>query len=63
MQVKYDALMKKQNWVLEDLPVDKKPIGCKWVYSVKYKANGTLDKHKASLVGKGFDQQEGRDYD
>jgi hypothetical protein len=63
MQVEYDALMKNQTWVLEDVPTDKKPIGCKWVYKVKYKADGTLDKHKARLVAKGFAQQEGIDYE
>ena len=33
-----------------------KTVGCKWVFSLKYKADGRLDRHKASLVGKGFTQ-------
>ena len=32
MQVEYDALMKNNTWKLVELPPNKKPIGCKWVY-------------------------------
>ena len=46
----------------ESLDHLRKPIVCKWVYKVKYNVDGTLDKHKARLVVKGFAQQEGIDY-
>ena len=36
--------------------------GCKWVFSLKYKAYGTLDRHKTMLVAKGFTQTCGVDY-
>ena len=45
-----------------DCPHDVKPIGCKWVYIIKYKANGDIDKYKERLVEKGFAQKEGIDY-
>jgi hypothetical protein len=47
MEVKHESLMKNQTWDLTALPSRKKPIGCKWVYKVKYKADGTLNKYKA----------------
>ena len=44
------------------MPPHKKAIGCKWVYRVNYKVNGTVERYKARLVAKGFTQQEGLDF-
>ena len=44
------------------MPPHKKAIGCKWVYRVKYKVNGTVERYKARLVAKGFTQEEGLDF-
>lgn len=63
MIAEHESLMKNQTWDLTSLPLGKKPIRCKWVYKVKYKAYGTLDKYKARLVTKGFSQREGIDYE
>lgn len=63
MQVKYDAMMKNDTWKLVDLPPVKKAIGCKWMFKTKYKANGALDKHKSSIVAKGYAQQEEIEYE
>lgn len=44
------------------LPEGKKTMGCKWVFSIKYKVNGSIDRYKARLVAKGFTQTYGIDY-
>ena len=37
-------------------------MSCKWVYTVKYKANETLERYKTRLVAKGYTQTYGVDY-
>ena len=56
------ALAANNTWSLTPVPPGKNPIGCKWVYKVKFQANGTLERYKARLVAKGYIQQEGLDY-
>jgi hypothetical protein len=48
---------------LVDLQLGKKPIGVRWVYKVKANPKGEVIKHKTRLVGKGFLQREGIDYE
>lgn len=49
-------------WSIVPLPSRHHAIGCKWVYRVKYKPDGTVDRYKARLVAKGYNQQEGIDF-
>ena len=56
------ALQENHTWYLIGLPYGKTPIGCKWVYKIKHKANGTIERHKVRLVAKGYTQLEGIDY-
>jgi hypothetical protein len=45
------------------LPIRRKAIGCKWVFKLKHKANGDIDRYKACVVAKGFSQIVGIDCD
>ncbi|XP_039063778.1 uncharacterized mitochondrial protein AtMg00820-like [Hibiscus syriacus] len=53
------ALENNNTWIIVDLLKDKKPVGCKWVFTVKYKADGSIERYKARLVAKGFTQSFG----
>ena len=58
MQAEYDALLKNHTWELVP-PPNHTIIQCKWIFRVKYHADGSLDKYKARLVAKGFQQVPG----
>lgn len=36
------------------LPLRKRPFGCKWVYRIKYKPDGFVERYIARLVAKGL---------
>lgn len=44
MDEEYDALLENRIWDLVKLPEGKMSIGCKWVYKVKFKSNGSLER-------------------
>jgi hypothetical protein len=56
------ALMRHHTWDLVPPPTHCKPVGCKWVFKVKRKPDGSVDRFKAHLVAKGFHQRPGLDY-
>ena len=62
MHNEIQALQANSTWTLIELPSGKKPIGCRWVYKVKLKSDGTIERYKARLVAKGYNQIEGLDY-
>jgi hypothetical protein len=63
MDEEYDGLIKNNTWHLVPSCHGQNVIDCKWVYKVKRKADGTVDRYKARLVAKGFKQQYGIDYE
>lgn len=56
MKVEMNALEKNKTWQLIELLKGKSAVGCKWVFAVKYKGDGTLERYKAQLVVKGYTQ-------
>ncbi|GJU92472.1 putative RNA-directed DNA polymerase [Tanacetum coccineum] len=63
MNLEMEALNRNGTWFITELPKDKKAIGCKWVFKVKYKSNGEVERFKSKLEAKGFNQKEGIDYE
>lgn len=51
---------KNDTWELVTLPRGKRTVGCWWVYTLKHKADGSIER--ARLVAKGFTQTYGIDY-
>ena len=58
-----NALEKNNTWELVELPSDKDPVGCKWVYTIKHNPEGKVERYKARLVAKGYTQMYGVDYE
>ncbi|KAF5811547.1 putative RNA-directed DNA polymerase [Helianthus annuus] len=57
------ALHRNDTWEIVDKPKNRSTVGCKWIYKIKYKSNGEIERYKARLVAKGFSQKEGVDYE
>jgi hypothetical protein len=51
------------SWHLVKRPLEKKVLKCRWVYKVKTDPEGKIEKFKARLVVKGYNQVEGLDYE
>jgi hypothetical protein len=58
----YAALLRNNTWEIVKLPPGKKPIGSRWVWLIKRKSDGSIDRFKARLVAQGFSQKPGLDY-
>jgi hypothetical protein len=62
VEEEFSALIKNDTWHLVPASQASNIINCKWVYKVKRKVDGTIDRHKARLVDKGFKQRYDIDY-
>ncbi|GKC10464.1 putative RNA-directed DNA polymerase [Tanacetum coccineum] len=62
MEEEIKALIKNNTWEKRVLPPGKKTVGCRWVFTIKYKPDGTVERYKVRLVAKGHTQTYGIDY-
>ncbi|XP_075079155.1 putative mitochondrial protein AtMg00820 [Nicotiana tabacum] len=62
MQKELEALDSNRTWDLVTLPAGKNALPYKWVYKVKLKSDGSLERLKARLVIRGDKQREGINY-
>jgi len=63
MDAEYKALMNNKTWTLVPFHGQENIIDSKWIYKTKCKADGTIERRKARLVARGFQQTAGLDYD
>ena len=62
VQEEMNALLNNRIWEIVDLLKEKKAVGWKWVFIVKCKPDGSIERYKARLVTQGFTQIYGIDY-
>ncbi|KAF0726422.1 hypothetical protein Ae201684P_021073 [Aphanomyces euteiches] len=62
MDDEYNSLTQNRVWELTELPKGRKALKCKWIWKVKYLANGAVERFKARLCVKGFLQIAGVDF-
>ncbi|WJZ92853.1 hypothetical protein VitviT2T_011828 [Vitis vinifera] len=62
MKAEIDAIERNGTWKLTELPEAKNAIGVKWVFRTKFNSDGSIFRHKARLVVKGFAQVARVDY-
>jgi histone deacetylase 1/2 len=63
MEVECSALQTNNTWRLVPPRPGVNIIDCKWVFKIKHKSDGTIERYKARLVAKGFKQCYGLDYE
>ena len=62
MKLEMGALARNNTWEKCTLPEGKRPVGCRWVFTIKRRPDGTIERYKARLVAKGYTQTYGVDY-
>jgi hypothetical protein len=61
-QKEITSLLKHNTWA-PGAGDGRRTTKSRWVYTIKYKRDGTIDRFKARFVACGYSQVEGKDYD
>ncbi|CAL2266202.1 unnamed protein product [Prunus armeniaca] len=62
MTEEISMIEKNSTWELVDRPSSKPIVGVKWIYKTKLNLDGSIQKHKARLMAKGYTQKPGIDF-
>jgi len=57
-----NSLVSQETWESVSTLTDAVAFGCRWVYTLKYRLDGSMDRYKARLVAKDYTQTYGVDY-
>ena len=63
MDEKMQALIKNLTWEVVNMSRGIKPIGCRWVFNIKYNLDGEIERYNPRLEAKGYTQTYGLDYE
>ena len=63
MTKEYKSIMKNDVWEVVPRTKNKDVVSSKWIYKIKHVADGSIEKHKARFVVRGFSQKEGIEYE
>jgi hypothetical protein len=63
MLEEYRSIIKNNVWNIIPRLKNKSLVSSKWIYKIKYSADGSVEKFKARFVARGFTQKEGIDYE
>lgn len=63
MKEEYSALIRNKTWRLVPPQQGRNVISCKWIFKIKRKDDGNIERYKARLVAKEFKQKYGLDYE
>jgi len=61
MREEIQAMKINDVWEIMKRPENKIVVGSKWVFKIKYKSDDTIERFKARLVARGFNQRHGLD--
>ena len=50
----YSSIMTNDVWEIVPRPQNRSIVGSRWIYKIKYVADGSIEKFKARFLAKGY---------